>query len=118
MQMPIVAPSEVELADVHRVEGVVPGVLPLGQDIALRDRVVVQRVLGDEVLARHHVLHQLVALVTRVDGEEDVVARTRAAAAELAERRHDRGRVAVTDVVLAAVRDVAALADGRERHLG
>ena len=36
-------PSEVELADVHRVEGVVPGVLSLGQDVALRDRIVVQR---------------------------------------------------------------------------
>src|SRR5262249_52069265 len=52
------------------------------------------------------------------DGEEDVVARARATAAELAERRHERGRVAVADVVLAPIRRVAALADGRERHLG
>src|SRR6185295_8540310 len=52
------------------------------------------------------------------DGEEDVVALSGSAAAELSERRHDRGLIAVADVVLASVRHIAALADRCERHLG
>ena len=49
-------------------------VAPFVQDVRLGERVVVERELGDEVLAGADVLHALVARVLRVGGEEHVVA--------------------------------------------
>jgi len=86
------------------------------QQIRLGDRVVVQRVIGDVVLRVHHVLDQLVAVVLRVGGEEDVLV----SLVDLAERGDHARDVRVADVVLLAVRrpPVPKIVCGRQDHVG
>ncbi len=107
-------PAQVELAHVDRVERGIPGLLPLLEDLLFLDRVVVQVVLGHVLLARHDVSHQLELFVVRIDGEEDVLART----GDLAEGGDDDGLVGVADVVLVALGQVGAAALGLEHHVG
>ncbi len=107
-------PAEVELADVDGVERGVPGLAAAREDVGVRDRVVVQRKLGDVVLRVADVLDALVLLVARIDDEEHVVV----GVADPAEGR-DQGRlVAVADVVLAAAGEVGAVRLRHQRHLG
>ena len=106
-------PAEVVLADVHRVERGVPSFAVAVQNISFAYRVVAQLKLGHVVLARNHVLHEVVVRVLGIRGKEDVFI----ALFHPAEGRHDGSFVSISDVVLATVREptVAIL---REHHVG
>ncbi len=92
-------PPEVELADVDRVQHVIPRLLALLEDVSVGDGIVVQGVLGHVILVVDDVLHTLVVRMFGIDGEKDILA----AVGHLAEGGNHRGLVAIADVVLVAV---------------
>ena len=99
------SPAQVVLADVDRVESRVPGILSDRQDIVLGDRVVMQGILADIVLAVGDVADQLVLFFAVIGDEEDVLAAVR----HLAEGGDHGGQVGVADIVFFAVGQVAAI---------
>ena len=107
-------PAQVELADVDRVEGGVPGGVAPQQDVFRAHFVVGQFVLGHEVLAVHHVLQAGEAGPGGVGGEEAPLA----GVGHLAEGGEERGLVPVADVVLAPIGPPGAVAGRSQGHLG
>ena len=90
---------------------------PVCRTSSARDRVVLEVERADVHLPVHDVLDQLVGGVGAVGGEEDVAVGALDVGAA-AEHRHHPGHVAVADVVLAAAGAEAAVAVGREDHVG
>jgi hypothetical protein len=107
-------PSQVELAHVDGVERGVPGVPPHGQDVRFGDGVIIQGVLGHEILRGDHVLHQLVPTVLGADREEDVIF----GSFHLAEGRDQRRLVTIADIVFASVGAVLPSPQRLQGHLG
>ena len=56
-------PAKVVLPDVHRIERAVPSVLPLGEDVGVGDRIVVELELRDVILAGAHVLDEVIPVM-------------------------------------------------------
>ncbi len=108
------SPAQVVFAHIHRVESRVPGSLPPGEDLGFEDRIVLQRILGDVVLAGGHILEQMIARIAVICGEEDIFARP----SDLAKGRDQRSQICVADVVLLAVRQVGAVGLRGEAHSG
>ena len=86
-------------------------------DVLGADRVVLQLELRHEHLGRHDVLDHAVVRVGAVGEEEDVLVLA-FDAVDASPHRDDAGVLAVADVVLAAVGPIAAVAVGREHHVG
>ena len=67
-------PAEIVFAHVDGVEGAVPGLLTIAQDFIIRDRVVVQRIFGNEVLRVDVVYDALVIFVVTLGHKKHKVA--------------------------------------------
>ena len=112
------AETQVELANVHRVERRIEGGRAGVEHVFLGHLVLVQAELGDVVLRVDHVSDQLVFVALRIGREEDVALRT-IYFLDPAKDRDDPGLVAVADVVLLAARRPAGAVGVRgEDHVG
>src|SRR4051794_2411445 len=108
--------AEVELAHVDGVERGVERFAAGMQDVFRANRIVVELERRDVVLRVDDVLHELVARVLGVRGEEDVAVLALDVATPPEHRDHPC-LVAVADVVLAAARPEPVVV-GREHHVG
>ena len=97
--------TQIELHHVDRVQRIIPSLLTQLGDVIHGNRVIMQAIVRYIVLIVDHVFNALILLVLGIHCEEDVLV----SAFHLAEGRHQRGLVAIADVVLLTASDISTL---------